>query len=127
MIFKVTVNGTATMEPVESFWDPPELDLERYLLPDENSEEQVLNWEVFGEPLLPISNQVRTKHKKRADILALDKFGNAVIIELKRNIGMLGAETQALQYLAEFSRLKGKSFCLFLKILYIPRFIGRCY
>jgi hypothetical protein len=33
-----------------------------------------------------------------------------VIVELKRDVGQLGVETQALQYLADFSSFKGESF-----------------
>ena len=107
MIFRVKADA---IEPVKSFWDPRELELEKYLLPDEGADEQILNHTVFGEDLLFIGNQVRTKNKKRADILALDRFGNAVIIELKKDAGKLGVEMQALQYLADFSRYKGKDF-----------------
>ncbi|MCU7960654.1 MAG: hypothetical protein KZQ58_11805 [gamma proteobacterium symbiont of Bathyaustriella thionipta] len=42
--------------------------------------------------------------------LAIDRYGNSVIIELKRDRGFLGVETQALQYLADFSAFKGKDF-----------------
>ena len=37
-------------------------------------------------------------------------MGNSVIIELKRHSGSLGVDTQALQYLADFSRYKGQNF-----------------
>jgi len=60
--------------------------------------------------LLLVKNQARTGRGKRADILALDKAGNAVIIELKKDTGQLGVETQALQYLAAFSSYQGKNF-----------------
>ena len=71
---------------------------------------QILSETVFGESLLLVDNQVRTRNEKRADILALDRAGNAVIVELKRDWGQLGVETQALQYLADFSQYKGKAF-----------------
>jgi hypothetical protein len=57
-----------------------------------------------------VSNQVRTRASKKADILALDHMGNSVIIELKRKNSPLGVETQALQYLADFSKFKGQEF-----------------
>ena len=37
-------------------------------------------------------------------------MGNSVIIELKRHNGSLGVDTQALQYLADFSKYKGQNF-----------------
>ena len=92
-----------------SKWLPRELELERYLIArsDEDSKVELLDEHVFGEPLLLLNNQVRTKHGKRADIVALDRMGNAVIIELKRDEGKLGVETQAMQYLADISAYKG--------------------
>lgn len=65
---------------------------------------------IFGEPLLLVSDQVRTRARKRADILALDRAGNGVIIELKRGVAKRGVETQALQYLADFSNYRGENF-----------------
>ena len=93
-------------------WIPKELELEDYLISTATEGEQVptLNPDIFGEKLLLISKEVRTRSKKRADILALDQMGNAVIVELKRNSGMLGVDTQALQYLADFSKYKGEDF-----------------
>jgi hypothetical protein len=84
--------------------------LENYLIAesDEDSKVELLDEHVFGEPLLLLNNQVRTKHGKRADIIALDRMGNTVIIELKRDKGVLGVETQALQYLADIAADKGK-------------------
>lgn len=42
--------------------------------------------------------------------MALDRWGNGVIIELKRDSGQLGVETQALQYLVDFQRYRGQAF-----------------
>jgi len=109
MIFKINPQ-TKRIAPVKSSWRPREVELETYLLPPQGSDEPILEASVFGEPLLVISNQVKTRQKKRADILALDRAGNAVIIELKRDIGVLGVETQALQYLADFSSYRGEDF-----------------
>jgi hypothetical protein len=39
-----------------------------------------------------------------------DQAGNSVIVELKRQAGSLGVETQTLQYLADFSAFKGRDF-----------------
>jgi hypothetical protein len=109
MLYQIN-DKTKKLEPVISNWLPRELELENYLINTIDSEIKILDESVFGEPLLLISNQVRTAKNKRADILALDRSGNSVIIELKRNEGRLGVETQALQYLADFSSYKGKNF-----------------
>lgn len=99
-----------SLKSVESKWNPKELELEKYLITQDETGPKVLSESVFGEPLLLISNQVRTRAKKRADILALDRAGNGVVIELKRDQGLLGVETQALQYLADFSNYRGRNF-----------------
>ena len=93
-----------------SVWHPKELELERMILSDGGGESSTLNEAIFGEPLLLVSNQVRTRSRKRADILALDRNASGVIVELKRDAGSLGVETQALQYLADFSQAKGMAF-----------------
>lgn len=105
------INPTSgTLEGVRSDWVPGELELENYLINKTDIDIKVMSESVFGEPLLLVSNQVRTSANKRADILAMDRAGNGVIIELKRNTGRLGVETQALQYLADFSNYRGKNF-----------------
>jgi len=109
MLLKLNVE-TKTLNKVQSSWVPLELELEGYLINSADQEAPTLSYAVFNEELLLVSNQVRTRAKKRADILALDKSGNGVIIELKREIGMMGVETQALQYLADFSHYRGKRF-----------------
>jgi hypothetical protein len=109
MLFRINPS-TERLENLVSDWAPRELELERYLITSADSEVPVMSESVFGEPLLLVSNQVRTSAKKRADILALDRAGNGVIIELKRNAGRLGVETQALQYLADFSNYRGRNF-----------------
>ncbi len=75
--------------------------------PDENG---FLNENIFGEQLLFLGTQIRTKDKKRSDILAIDSYGNSVVVELKKDKGKLGVETQALQYLADLATFKGKAF-----------------
>lgn len=108
MLFEIKKNGV--IESHRSSWKPKELELERYIISSSDSDAQILEPAIFGEPLLLVSNQVRTRSKKRADILGLDRGGNGVIIELKRDAGILGVETQALQYLADFSIAKGINF-----------------
>src|SRR6266545_6385522 len=107
MIFRIQKQGD--MEAYPSKWTPKELDLERYILPRDIEEGQ-LEVSLFGEPLLFLNNHVRTRLAKRADILGLDKAGNAVVIELKRQVSSLGVETQALQYISAFSCFKGRDF-----------------
>jgi len=109
MLFQLD-ESSKRLEPVTTSWNPPEIRLESYIITTAESKERILAESVFGEPLLLVSNQVRTTNKKLADILALDRNGNAVIIELKRDRGRLGVETQALQYLADFSAYKGRDF-----------------
>lgn len=109
MLFKVNENSK-TLDPLISDWNPKELELENYLVTLSDDSISEMSASIFGESLLLVSNQVKTAAKKKADILALDTAGNGVIIELKRNLGRLGVETQALQYLADFSNYRGKSF-----------------
>ncbi len=107
MLFEITEDKK--LKRYQTKWQPQERDVEKFIVSSE-SENNVLNASIFGEPLLIISNQIKTKFKKRADILTIDRYGNGVIIELKRDTGFLGVETQALQYLADFSAYKGKDF-----------------
>ena len=109
MIFKVNMK-TLEIKIYSTSWTPKELEVEKYILPEKNSDEHILNPEVFKEDLFLVKNQARTNRGKRADILALDRAGNAVIIELKKDKGQLGVDTQALQYLAAFSSYQGKNF-----------------
>ena len=108
MLFKIDTNDQ--LVACNSSWNPKELDLERYIVNTADSETPFLSSRVFGEELLVVSNQVKTRTKKRADILAVDRNGNGVVVELKRDEGKLGVETQALQYLSDFSRYRGGQF-----------------
>jgi len=83
MIFKVN-KKTSEIKVYSSSWTPKELEVEKYILPEKNSDEHILNPEVFKEDFLLVKNQARTSRGKRADILALDKAGNLVIIELQK-------------------------------------------
>lgn len=109
MLYEVD-EASGALRSVKSTWRLGELDLERYLITKEDDGPPILSEAVFGEPLLLLSNQVRTRNRKRADILAMDRSGNGVVIELKRDEGRLGIETQALQYLADFSAYTGRNF-----------------
>ncbi len=107
MIYEI---DEGVLKPVyQSKWTPKELELEKYLTYSE-SEVEIISHPYFGEPLIKLGTQVRLAGKKRADIIALDKKGNSVIIELKQGTGKLGVDTQALQYLADMSRYRGRNF-----------------
>ena len=86
MIFKVVSNK---LKPLSSTWAPKELELEKIIFSQKN-DESVLESSIFGEPLLILCKEVKANHRKRADILALDRAGNSVIIELKRDAGREG-------------------------------------
>jgi len=98
------------MEEYASSWNPKELKIEKYIFSGTSKKQPILEYSIFGEQLLLVEREAQTPQKKRADIIALDRAGNSVIIELKRDMGVLGVETQALQYLAEFSAHKGADF-----------------
>lgn len=107
MIFEIVDNKLVVVYQEQYL---KELELEHYLISTSENDFNVLNSSVFGEPLFIIDNEVKTKDKKRADILAIDINGNGVVIEMKKDSGSLGVETQALQYLADFSKYKGQQF-----------------
>lgn len=91
-------------------WNIPELKLEDYIVSLVNNDENRVLYDVLGEDLLFIKKQIHTNTNKRADLLFLDKNGDAVIVELKKDKGRLGVETQALQYLSDFSNYRGSEF-----------------
>lgn len=107
MIYKIE---NQSLKTTTSNWNPKELEIEKFILSFTENEYDTLDSKIFGEQLLIIKNQVKTHNNKRADILALDSYGNGVIIEIKRTLGSLGVEMQALQYISEFSKYTGKSF-----------------
>jgi hypothetical protein len=91
-------------------WQHVELDIEKLIVSRVSEENPILEEDIFGEELFFVDRQITTSDKKRADIVAIDKNGSLVIIELKKDEGRLGVETQALQYLSNFSQLKGEDF-----------------
>jgi len=54
------------------------------------------------EDLIIISEQKASLTKKRLDLLGVDKFGNIVIIELKRDLAEKMAEFQAITYASSY-------------------------
>ncbi|MCU7959960.1 MAG: hypothetical protein KZQ58_08175 [gamma proteobacterium symbiont of Bathyaustriella thionipta] len=69
MLFEIT--DQQTLKRFVSKWQPRELEVEQFIV-SSDSENNILEASIFGEPLLIISNQVKTKFKKRADILATE-------------------------------------------------------
>jgi hypothetical protein len=67
MIFKVN-RKTSEIKVHSSSWTPKELEVEKYILPEKNLDQHILNPEVFKEDLLLVKNQARTSRGKRADI-----------------------------------------------------------
>jgi uncharacterized protein YejL (UPF0352 family) len=98
------------LKNIETPWTPNELELEKYLITELEGIAKILDASIFGDELLLIGDEIHTNEKKRVDIFAIDKHGNGVVIELKKEKGMLGVDTQALQYLADFSKYKGENF-----------------
>lgn len=79
-------------------------------------EEKLEDWivtdsAILGEPLLVIGRQVLIPDTRdRLDILAVDPFGNAVIIELKRGHLKDPVDVQALRYASYISKWQFKDF-----------------
>lgn len=67
--------------------------------------------EVLGEELLIIAKECNAfdRTNERADLVALDREGNLVIIELKRDDSGTDVHWQAIKYASYFSRAKGSS------------------
>ena len=65
------------------------------------------NPDLLGEELLIITNEYDKfdKTKERLDLLALDREGNVVVIELKRDDSGKNVDLQALKYAAYCSTL----------------------
>jgi len=65
------------------------------------------NTEILGSPLLVLSSEYDKfdKSDKRLDLLALDKGGKVVVIELKRDAARTLADLQAIRYAAFCSTL----------------------
>ena len=113
MIYEFQQGSKPTaLKKIDAAWRPSEKELENALIEnDENSSEtKYLRMDIFGEDLLLINNQVRTRQGKRADIVAVDKQGHGVFIELKKDKAKRGVETQTLQYLANYAKLTGEDF-----------------
>ena len=60
------INKKNEIETWQPDWNPSELEVERYLMSSTGEDSSILNEEIFKEPLLLLSSQVRTRLKKRA-------------------------------------------------------------
>lgn len=60
---------------------------------------------LFDEKLLIIGQQILTKWNKRIDLLAVDKSGNVVVIELKKGLAPRDSIAQILEYSSWLSSL----------------------
>ena len=106
MLFEV--NGKQLI-PKQIGWEPSEKDLENLIISTAKAELN-LDYNIFGEYLFFVDNQKRGSNKKILDIIALDEHAQGVIIELKKDKGSLGVETQALQYLSDTAQYTGDDF-----------------
>jgi hypothetical protein len=97
-------------EKCTTAWNHKELEIEKLIVSRISDENPVLDEEIFGEELFYINRQLVNSDKKRTDIIAIDKNGSLVVIELKKDEGRLGVEMQALQYLSNLSQYKGEDF-----------------
>src|SRR5439155_21332198 len=104
------VTDQNNLEAVQRDWFPNELEIEKWIFQGSDEEPLLLPEDVFGERFLKLARQVRTREKKRADIIALDRRGNGVVIELKRDQGRLGVETQVIQHLADVLSMRSRGF-----------------
>ncbi|MGO2374652.1 MAG: hypothetical protein ACTH5C_20185 [Pseudoalteromonas prydzensis] len=112
MLFKITSKDNKQVLEAVNSQSMGELQLEQLIMENQrndnnNGTTQLLNEGIFGEELILLKNQVTVANGKRLDVLALDKNGCGVVIELKKDLGCLGGDTQALQYLADISRFHG--------------------
>ena len=112
MLFEVINEEKMERHISDELWSPREDLLESYITRHaDDKQDQMLNDSVFGEELLILGRQVSMPQESgRADIVAMDREGRGVVIELKRNEAPMGTDMQALRYLADFSKLKGESF-----------------
>jgi hypothetical protein len=107
MLFEIINNK---LEKCTTVWKHKELEIEKLIVSRTSDENPILDEDIFGEELFFIDRQIIDTNKKRSDIIALDRDGNLVVIELKKDEGRLGVEMQALQYLSDMSQFKGEDF-----------------
>lgn len=107
MLFEIT---NKKLEKCTTVWKHKELEIEELIVSRISDENPILDEDIFGEELFYINRQNINSDKKRSDIMAIDKEGSLVVIELKKDEGRLGVEMQALQYLSNMSQCKGEDF-----------------
>lgn len=96
-------------------WKPSETEIESLIVDAAQSEDTI--YQIFKERILILGQQVSLRNpaiqkasKKRLDLLGVDSQGNGVVIELKKDDGYLGMETQALTYISMVAPHKGAGF-----------------
>ncbi|MCF7944984.1 MAG: hypothetical protein K9L75_05570 [Spirochaetia bacterium] len=106
MIF---IKNEQELSSLINYWEPSEQELETLIISTQD-DEHVLNEQIFGEPLFFVGNQKVNSDNKRLDIIAIDKNAQGVIIELKKEKGKIGVDTQALIYLSNAAQYTGLDF-----------------
>jgi len=96
-LLQITDGAASALEPVAFDGRVDELTLERWI---------VDNPDLVGEPLLVLGNQLAefAEDKDRLDILALDRFGEIVLIELKVSEDFRVTDLQALAYAGVYAK-----------------------
>ena len=113
MIYKVPESKNENNELIEitDKFDIGEIELEKLIsfAPGEQ-----LNTEVFGEELLFLGRQFHLGNKY-FDMLALDRYGHSVIIELKKCSVVTSTAMQALDYMNILGSFKDEKFIQLIK------------
>jgi len=96
-LLQITDGAASALKPVAFDGRVDELTLERWI---------VDNPDLVGEPLLVLGNQLAefAEDKDRLDILALDRFGEIVLIELKVSEDFRVTDLQALAYAGVYAK-----------------------
>jgi hypothetical protein len=97
-LLRVTQDGAQTLGPVRFSGRMDELTLEKHIVDDP---------ELMGEPLFVLGRQLAEfeEDKDRLDILAVDKDGEIVVIELKVTEDFRVTDLQALAYAGAYADL----------------------
>ena len=105
---QVESDQAVMLQPVPFGSRVSEAELEKWL---------IANPELAGEPLLVLGSQLAefAEDKDRLDVLAVDKRGEIVLVELKVDGAFKLTDLQALAYAAGYSALRGEHFAELLR------------
>lgn len=83
---------------------------------DGNDHYNIRGWlekapDILGEKLLIIGKNYRLSSGRHVDLLALDRQGNVVIIELKRDSSVISVDWQSVIYAAYFADFTSEDIC----------------